>query len=104
MTLQICAWCTKTVRRIEDGRDEDVVSHGVCVPCASKVLAEVGLSVQRDENGFARPVSGSPSQSVSRNKKPAAPACAVSPRPRIEERARATTPARSVVFTEVSHG
>lgn len=83
MTIQVCSYCTKEVRRIPDGRGEDVISHGACAACVSAVLRELVVIERDPETNFARPVAGV--SFPTRNK--AGAACAV-----IQSRNQAGTP------------
>ncbi len=44
----ICAWCATVLTR-----GSDVVSHGICNPCANLVLRDITNEFDREENDTA---------------------------------------------------
>ena len=45
----VCAWCGKTIR---EGRDDGIVSHGICKDCAREMCKEIARErekVKREE-------------------------------------------------------
>lgn len=53
-----CAWCQTFLRvspaTAEAARD-GMESHGICRPCSTRQLAQMGISLERDQDGVARP-------------------------------------------------
>lgn len=40
---RVCAWCGCVLLEGGPDRQDGMVSHGICPPCAEKVLAEMGV-------------------------------------------------------------
>lgn len=49
-----CSWCGADLGQRPGPVDQ--VTHGICRQCAAKELAKIGLRVERDAAGVARPV------------------------------------------------
>jgi hypothetical protein len=42
---RICAWCKKGLGETSDGRDSQVITHGICDECALNFKAQSGVSL-----------------------------------------------------------
>ena len=51
---RVCAWCSATL--IEDGEEAVPISHGICEPCAGRMLSETRASVREFLEGLVAPV------------------------------------------------
>lgn len=51
----ICAWCGSQLGQRHGPAGS--ITHGVCQRCAARVLASIGIRIERDRHGVARPAA-----------------------------------------------